>query len=169
MVVIRKIKFNEWIKPLNLSAQILKHTPQPQKTLLLMKLPLSLLILKLYDSETIYVAEEEGEIIGLCLAQIKDNQLLIEGTAVDEEYRRRGISNQLKKAVEKKAIQLGVKMSVTKIEPDNIPAIKMAKKQGYHKSDEDKTYEKKLSSYLSIVILSHMLPNYVHILHTYIS
>ncbi|MCB2173190.1 hypothetical protein KQH65_10665, partial [archaeon] len=80
MVIIRKIKFNEWIRPLKLSAQILEHTPQPQKSLLLMKLPLSLLILKLYDSETIYVAEEEGEIIGLCLAQIKVNLLLIEVT-----------------------------------------------------------------------------------------
>ena len=144
MVFIRQLKFNEWIRPLKLSAQILKHTPQPQKTLLLMKLPLSLLVLKLYDSETIYVAEEEGEIIGLCLAQIKDNQLMIEGTAVDEEYRRRGISNQLKKAVEKKAIQLGATTSITKIEPDNTPAIKMAKKQGYHESEKNKIYEKEL-------------------------
>jgi ribosomal protein S18 acetylase RimI-like enzyme len=146
MVIIRQLKFNEWIRPLQLSAQILGHTPQPQKFLLLLKLPISLLLLKLYDSETIYVAEDEEKIIGICLAQIKDNQLLIEGTVITEDYRRRGISNQLKNAVEKRAVQLGATSSVTKIEPDNIPAINMAKSQGYHKVDEEKRYKKGLTS-----------------------
>jgi len=146
MVIIRQLKFNEWIRPLKLSAQILEHTQQPQKSMLLLKLPLSLLILKIYDSETLYVAEDEEKIIGMCLAQIKEKQLLIEGTAIDQEYRRRGVSNKLKKAVEKKATQLGATTSLTIIEPENTPAIRMAKKQGYHESKKDKTYEKKLSS-----------------------
>lgn len=146
MVIIRQLKFNEWIRPLKLSSQILEHTQQPQKSLLLLKLPISLLVLKLYNSETLYVAEDDGKIIGVCLAQINDKQLLIEGTAIDEEYRRRGISNQLKKALEKKAIHLGATTSVTTIEPDNTPAIRMAKKQGYHKSDNEKKYEKKLGT-----------------------
>jgi len=146
MVIIRQLKFNEWIRPLKLSSQILEHTQQPQKSLLLLKLPISLLILKLYNPETLYVAEDDGKIIGICLAQIKDKQLLIEGTAIDEEYRRRGISNKLKKELEKKAIKLGATTSVTTIEPDNTPAIRMAKKQGYHKSDNKKKYEKKLGT-----------------------
>lgn len=146
MVIIRQLKFNEWIRPLKLSSQILEHTQQPQKSLLLLKLPISLLVLKLYNSETLYVAEDDGKIIGVCLAQINDKQLLIEGTAIDEEYRRRGISNQLKKALEKKAIHLGATTSVTTIEPDNTPAIRMAKKQGYHKSGNEKKYEKKLGT-----------------------
>lgn len=146
MVVIRQLKFKEWIRPLKLSSQILKHTQQPQKSLLLLKLPISLLVLKLYNPETLYVAEDDGKIIGVCLAQINDKQLLIEGTAIDEEYRRRGISNKLKKELEKKAIQLGATTSITTIEPENTPAIKMAKKQGYHESEEAKTYEKELNS-----------------------
>ena len=145
MVIIRQLRFNEWIRPLKLSTQILEHTQQPQKSLLRLKLPLSLLVLKLYDSETLYVAEDEGKIIGICLAQIKEKQLLIEGTAIDQEYRRKGISNKLKKAVEKKAIQLGATTSITIIEPENTPAIRMAKKQGYHESDANKTYEKELN------------------------
>jgi GNAT superfamily N-acetyltransferase len=146
MVIIRQLKFNEWIRPLKLSSQILEHTQQPQKSLLLLKLPISLLVLKLYNPETLYIAEDDGKIIGVCLAQINDKQLLIEGTAIDEEYRRRGISNQLKKALEKKAIHLGAITSLTTIEPDNTPAIRMAKKQGYHKSDNEKKYEKKLGT-----------------------
>jgi ribosomal protein S18 acetylase RimI-like enzyme len=144
MVLIRQLRFNEWIRPLKLSAKILEHTPQPHKSILLLKLPLSLLVLKIYDSGTLYVAEDEGKIIGICLAQIKEKQLLIEGTAIDKEYRRRGLSNKLKKAVEKKAIQLGATTSLTIIEPENTPAIRMAKKQGYLESDENKTYEKEL-------------------------
>lgn len=146
MVVIRQLRFNEWIRPLKLSAQILKHTPQPQKTLLLLKLPISLLVVKLYNIETIYVAEKNHKIIGICLAQVHDNQLLIEGTVVDEEHRRHGISNKLKKAVEDKARQLGATEAVTKIEPTNKPALKMAIKQGYTRIDNEKMYEKKLKT-----------------------
>jgi GNAT superfamily N-acetyltransferase len=145
MVVIRQLRFNEWIRPLTLSAQILEHTPQPQKTLLLLKLPISLLVVKLYNLETIYVAEEDNKIIGICLAQVHANQLLIEGTVVDEEYRRHGISNKLKKAVENRARQLGATEAVTKIEPNNKPAIKMALKQGYTKLDNEKMYTKNLA------------------------
>ncbi len=144
MVVIRQLRFNEWIRPLTLSAQILVNTPQPQKTLLLLKLPISLLVLKIHDLDTIYVAEENNQIIGLCIAQIKNKQLLIEGTAIDPEYRRRGISGKLKKAIEEKATQLGATKAFTKIEPENTPAIKMAKKQGYHLTEQDKIYEKTL-------------------------
>ena len=144
MVIIRHLKFSEWIKPLKLSAQILDHTSQPQKLLLQVKLPISLLVLKLYNPDTIYVAEEDGKIIGICLAQMCKDKLLIEGTVIDPQYRRRGISNKLKRAVEEKAVQLGATVSVTKIEPDNLAALTMAKKQGYHETNEAKMYEKAL-------------------------
>ncbi|MCW4011954.1 MAG: GNAT family N-acetyltransferase [Candidatus Bathyarchaeota archaeon] len=144
MVIIRQLKFNEWIRPLQLSAQILEHTPQPEKTLLQLKLPLSLLVMKIYDHETIYVAEEANQIIGICLAQIQEKQLIIEGTTVTEKHRRKGISNKLKNAVENKAIQLGATTAITKIEPHNKPAITMAQKQGYTKTDTEKMYKKQL-------------------------
>lgn len=144
MVIIRQLKFNEWIKPIQLSIQILKHTPQPEKTLLLVKLPISLFILKLYNGETILIAEKDNEIIGICLAQIRDNILIIEGTAVFPNYRRRGISHKLKTAMLEKAKQLGAQRSITKIEPTNKAALIMAQTQGYYPINESNIYEKKL-------------------------
>ena len=91
MVIIRKLRFNEWITPIKLSTQILTHTPQPQKTLLQLKLPISLLVMKLYHKETIYVAEQEDQIIGICIAQIQNNTLIIECTAIHSDHRRKGI------------------------------------------------------------------------------
>jgi GNAT superfamily N-acetyltransferase len=144
VVIIRQIKFNEWIRPLHLSAQILSHTPQPAKTLLLLKLPISLFILKIYNSETIYVAEKDNEIIGICIAQTLDDTLIIEGTAIHPDHRRRGISHKLKTAVQEKAKQLRAKRAITKIEPTNKVALKMAQTQGYYPLEESNLYEKKL-------------------------
>jgi GNAT superfamily N-acetyltransferase len=144
MVIIRNIRFNEWITPLKLSAQILTHIPQPQKTLLQLKLPISLLVMKLYHMETIYVAEQEDQIIGICIAQIQKNTLIIEGTAIHSDHRRKGLSTQLKKAVEETAKKHGATKAITKIEPTNKPAIKMAQTQGYQATEKEKIYEKKL-------------------------
>ena len=144
MIFIRQIEFNEWIRPLKLTKQILQHTPQPKKILLLIKLPLSLLVLKLYNIKTIYVAEKNKQIIGICIGQTKKDTLIIEGTAIHSDYRRLGLSKKLKKKVEAEAKKLGAKRAITKIESSNIIALKMAQSQGYQKINEHDIYEKKL-------------------------
>ena len=126
MPIIRQIEFNEWIGPIQLTKQILQHTPQPEKILLQIKLPISLLVLKLYNKQT------------------KKDTLIIEGTAVHPDYRRLGLSTKLKKKVEAEAKKLGAKRAITKIESSNIIALKMAQSQGYQKINEHDIYEKKL-------------------------
>ena len=143
-VKLRHLHFNEWIKPLRLTKQIFRYIPQPKKTLLLLKLPISLLILKIYDNQTIFVAEEDGEIMGISIAQVKGNVLIIEATVVDSSYRKRGISKRLKSALEEKGKELGAAYALTKIESKNKTALAMAKSQGYYLIEKPDLYRKKL-------------------------
>lgn len=144
IVKIRQIKFNEWIKPIKLTSQIFRYTPQPKKTLLLLKLPISLLILKIYDSQTIFVAEANEEIVGICIAQMKEKALIIEATSVDSSYRKKGVSKRLKNALEEKGKELGATYAITKIESRNKTALTMAKSQGYFLIEKSDLYQKKL-------------------------
>ena len=117
-----------------------------KKILLYIKLPISLLVMKIYHGETILVAEEKGEIIGIVIAKVEDKLAYIEGTVVDHNHRRKGVSNALKKAIHLKLIELGATKAITQIEPGNIAALHMAYSQGYTQSENpiylEKTLEK---------------------------
>ena len=127
-----------------LTSQIFKYIPQPKKMLLLLKLPISLLILKIYDRQTLFVAEEDGEIIGISIAQVKGNRLIIEATVVDSAHRKRGISKRLKNVLEKRGKELGATHALTKIESNNKIALAMAKSNGYNFFKKPDLYQKKL-------------------------
>ena len=109
-----------------------------------MKLPISLLIMKVYHGETLLVAEENGEIIGIVIAKIEGTLAYIEGTVVDKNHRRKGVSNALKDAIHEKLIELGAEKAITQIEPDNKAALKMAYSQGYTQSENPLYLEKTL-------------------------
>ena len=134
-MIIRKLEFNEWIKPLQLSSQLFIYMPLWKKILLTMKLPISLFVMKLYHGETLLVAEENDEIIGIVIAKVEGKLAYIEGTVVDENHRRKGVSNALKEAIHLKLIKLGAEKAITQIEPNNEAALKMAYSQGYTQSD----------------------------------
>lgn len=143
-MIIRQLEFNEWIKPLQLSQQLFTYMPLWKKILLTLKLPISLLVLKLYHGQTLLVAEENNEIIGIVIAKIEGKLAYIEGTVVDERHRRKGVSNALKEAIHAKLIELGAEKAVTQIEPNNEAALKMAYSQGYTQSDNPLYLEKML-------------------------
>lgn len=103
-MIIRKLGFNEWIKPLQLSAKLFTFMPLWKKILLTLKLPISLLVMKVYHGETILVAVDEREIIGIVLAKVEGKLAYIEGTIVDKNHRRKGVSNALKHAIHDKLI-----------------------------------------------------------------
>jgi GNAT superfamily N-acetyltransferase len=143
-LIIRKLGFNEWIKPLQLSTQLFTYMPMWKKALLSLKLPISLLVMKLYHGETILVAVEEREIIGIAIAKVDGKLAYIEGTVVDKNHRRKGVSNALKKAIHEKIVKLGAEKAITQIEPNNEAALRMAYSQGYTQSDNPLYLEIKL-------------------------
>ncbi len=142
ILIIRELGFNEWIKPLKLSLQLFNYMPFWKKALLTLKLPISLLVMKLYHSETLLVAEEEGEIIGIVIARIEGSLAYIEGTVVDNDHRRKGLSNALKEAIHVKLVALGAEKAITQIEPNNEAALQMAYSQGYTQSPNPLYLEK---------------------------
>ena len=144
-LIIRKLGFNEWIKPLHLSSQLFIYMPLWKKILLSLKLPISLLVMKLYHNETLLVAEEEGKIMGIVIAKVEGKLAYIEGTVVDKNHRRKGVSNALKIAIHEKLIELGAKKAITQIEPENEAALQMAYSQGYTPSDNPLYLEKRLN------------------------
>jgi GNAT superfamily N-acetyltransferase len=143
-LIIRKLGFNEWIKPIQLSSQVFTYMPLWKRILLAMKLPLSLFVLKIYDGETILVAEAEREIIGIVIAKMEGKLAYIEGTVVDRNHRRKGVSNALKVAIHEKLIELGAEKAITQIEPENTAALKMAYSQEYKQSEDPIYLEKTL-------------------------
>ena len=98
--------------------------------------------MKLYHGETILVAVEEKEIIGIVIAKVEGKLAYIEGTVVDKNHRRKGVSKALKLAIHEKLIELGAEKAITQIEPDNTAALKMAYSQGYTQSEDQKYMEK---------------------------
>jgi ribosomal protein S18 acetylase RimI-like enzyme len=54
------------------------------------------------------------------------------GTAIESEYRRRGIAEQLRMAAEQQALHMGKDLAVVIVSRENIASIKLAKKLGYH-------------------------------------
>ena len=143
-MTIRKLEFKEWIKPLQLSSKLFIYMPLWKKILLTLKLPISLLVLKLYHGETLLVAEENGQIIGIVIAKVEGKLAYIEGTVVDKNHRRKGVSNALKEAIHVKLISLGAEKAITQIEPDNEAALQMAYSQGYMQSNNPLYLEKTL-------------------------
>lgn len=141
-LIIRKLRFNEWIKPLQLSSQLFIYMPLWKKILLSLKLPISLLVMKLYHGETILVAVEESEIIGIVIAKVEGKLAYIEGTVVDKNHRRKGVSKALKIAIHEKLIELGAEKAITQIEKGNEAALQMAYSQGYTQSEDQKYMEK---------------------------
>ena len=77
-MIIRKLGFSEWVKPLQLSSKLFIYMPLWKKTLLLLKLPISLLVMKLYHGETILVAEVDNRIIGITIAKVEGKLAYIE-------------------------------------------------------------------------------------------
>lgn len=100
--------------------------------------------MKMYHGETLLVAEEEGEIIGIVIAKVEDKLAYIEGTVVDRNHRRKGVSHALKEAIHEKLIELGAEKAITQIEPDNDAALNMAYSQGYTQSEKPLYLEKTL-------------------------
>lgn len=143
-MIIRKLGFNEWVKPMQLSSRLFIYMPMWKKILLTLKLPISLLVMKIYHGETILVAVENNEIIGIVIARIDGKLAYIEGTVVDKNHRRKGVSNALKEAIHEKLIHLGAEKAITQIEPDNDAALKMAYSQGYTQSENPLYLEKTL-------------------------
>ena len=144
-MIIRPVEFNEWKKPIQLSTQLFKFMPLWKRILLTVKLPLSLVVMKVYHGETILVAEEENEIIGIVIAKLEGNLAYIEGTVVDRDHRRKGVSNTLKEAIHKKLKKLGAEKAVTQIEPGNDAALRMAYSQGYSQRDNPKYFARALT------------------------
>lgn len=107
-----------------------------------MKLPISLLVMKVYHGETILVAEEGREIIGIAIAKVEGKLAYIEGTVVDKNHRRKGVSNALKQAIHEKIVELGAEKAITQIEAGNEAALKMAYSQGYIQGSDPKYLEK---------------------------
>ena len=118
------------------------YMPLWKKILLLLKLPISLLVMKLYHGETILVAVEESEIIGIVIAKVEGKLAYIEGTVVDMNHRRKGVSKALKIAIHEKLIELGAEKAITQIEKGNEDALQMAYSQGYTQSEDQKYMEK---------------------------
>lgn len=143
-MIIRKLEFNEWIKPLQLSRQLFIFMPLWKRILLTLKLPISLLVMKIYHDDTILVAEEDDEIIGIVISKVEGSLAYIEGTVVDRKHRRKGVSNRLKEAIHLKLVSLGVEKAITQIEPRNQAALEMAYSQGYTQSDDPLYLEKSL-------------------------
>ena len=143
-MIIRKLGFNEWVKPLKLSSQLFTYMPFWKKMLLSLKLPISLLVMKLYHGETILVAVEKREIIGIAIAKIEGKIAYIEGTVVDKFHRRKGVSNALKEAIHEKLLEYGAEKAITQIESDNTAALKMAYSQGYKQGENPVYLEKTL-------------------------
>ena len=141
-LIIRKLGFNEWIKPLQLSSQLFIYMPLWKKISLSLKLPISLLVMKLYHGETILVAVEESEVIGIVIAKVEGKLAYIEGTVVDKNHRRKGVSKALKIAIHEKLIELGAEKAITQIEKGNEAALQMAYSQGYTQSEDQKYMEK---------------------------
>lgn len=82
-------------------------------------------------SPAIFVAEEEGEIVGNAIAFQKEGALYLWVLGVDPRYRKRGIAEHLYQMCEDRAREIGCKKVTVKIYNVSQDMIRLALKRGY--------------------------------------
>lgn len=96
------------------------------------------MMLKDCTQRCIMVAEIEGQVVGMCTAQLLVSTAeggvvaLIEDLVVKNEYRRSGIGKQLLLAIEKWAVEKGAKRLQLLADRNNTPALKFYQKMSWN-------------------------------------
>ena len=95
------------------------------------------LMMEAPDRRCIMVAEANGQVIGMCSAQLiistaaGGTAALVEDMVVAGEYRGRGMGKQLLSAIEDWAVKQGAKRLELLADRDNIPALKFYEKMDW--------------------------------------
>lgn len=84
-----------------------------------------------YFFVAVSLASEERKLIGFVAGAVRQGHGHISGIAVDAEYRRQGIGNELIKAVEREFIARAFDMVTLEVRKSNWRAIRFYEKQGY--------------------------------------
>lgn len=92
-----------------------------------------------WDSELIMVAEENGDIVGVIVGTIDNQNGYYYRIAVQSQHQRRGIGQKLIEALRQKFLQRKVRRILVTVDAYNEVVIPVYEKAGYQASDFSRT------------------------------
>ncbi|MBI4317712.1 MAG: GNAT family N-acetyltransferase [Chloroflexi bacterium] len=103
---------------------------------------------RLREKWAVFVAEEEGKIVGSIGCAIENTMLAggvrrqayLYGAQVDGQLRRRGVGQRLLDAAERYAKDCGANFAKGFVASDNVPSLRLCQRAGYHALSECRIY-----------------------------
>jgi [ribosomal protein S18]-alanine N-acetyltransferase len=95
---------------------------------------------KLVDSGVVLLAEEAGQLCGFICAQQVAGEWEIENVVVSAEFLRRGIANQLLRALIQRTQIEAASAILLEVRDSNLPARRLYEKQGFREAGRRRAY-----------------------------
>ncbi|MCZ8514134.1 GNAT family N-acetyltransferase [Paenibacillus filicis] len=92
-----------------------------------------------WDSELVLVAAEEGEIVGVIVGTIDNDNGYYYRIAVEQEHQRRGIGQALIESLRQRFLQRKVRRIMVTVDVHNEVVLPVYEKAGYHDTDFSRT------------------------------
>jgi ribosomal protein S18 acetylase RimI-like enzyme len=95
-----------------------------------------------WDSSLVLVAESEGELIGIAIGTIDNNDGYYYRIAVDPFHRRRGVGKTLIRSMQERFVQRKVNRILIPLDPHNEPAVPVFESLGFGIQHFTKAFKK---------------------------